>query len=56
MGVPWGIVFYSVVIWDNGTYHYLGVFNNISKLILNFLDKCLMMSLSFSDGFLLLVS
>ena len=49
-------MFYSVVIWGNRTYHYLGVFNNISKLVLNFLDRCLTMSLSFSDAFLLLVS
>ena len=56
MGMPWGIVFYSVVIWGNGTYKYLGAFNNISKLVLNLLDRCLTMSLSFSDAFLLLVS
>ena len=56
MGMPWGIVFYSVVIWGNGTYKYLGAFNSISKLVLNFLDRCLTMSLSFSDAFLLLVS
>ena len=57
MGMPWGIVFHSVVIWGNGTYQYLGgAFNNISKLVLNFLDRCLTMSLSFSDAFLLLVS
>ena len=56
MGMPWGIVFYSVVIWGNGTYQYLGAFINISKLVLNFLDRCLTMSLSFSDAFLLLVS
>ena len=50
-GVPWGIVFF----W--GMYHYLGgSFNNISKLVSNFLDRCLTMSLSFSDAFLLLVS
>ena len=55
--MPWGIVFYSVVIWGNGTYQYVGgAFYNISKLVLNFLDRCLTMSLSFSDVFLLLVS
>ena len=49
-------MFYSVVIWGNGTYQYLGAFNNISKLVLNFLDRCLTMSLSFSDVVLLLLS
>ena len=49
-------MFYSVVIWGNGTYHFLGAFNNISKLVLNFLDWCLTMSLPFSDAFLPLVS